>query len=158
MPPYLPIDTAWPSVTELLDDDVRSAALWNVPLEATLDGLEYVRARLLRWQMSDADVYSYAQKVPLDGHAVNGWAEEVHARPEYTHDGYYQPNNAGNEVVSFNVNPPHAMARLQSVHAVLHGYGHAGAGAHAALPAVMPVLKVWPIAQEIAPPSEHVVP
>lgn len=130
MPPYSPIDTAWPSVTELLDSDAPSAALWNVPLEAVLDGLQYVRNRLLTWQPAGAVAGGHGQKVNL-----NEAAHNLSSRWQKTYDGatncpigWWQQDVTSVGALAFEIIPPHAMARCARVDVMLDGGFGAGHG------------------------------
>lgn len=140
--PYSGDDENYAGSATLPDDgDNADAASVNVPLEACIDGLAYIYTRVLTWEIGTVPG-GYAQKSPMVPRALNEWSEETDAGT-LAPLGWYQTDNSGNELISFEINPPHCLARLQRVYVRLDGNGHTGAGAHANMPANKPQITVY---------------
>lgn len=133
---YTPLGL-WADTTDLPDDAelaTPAAAMWNTALEAALDRTEYLAERLLTWQPAGVGAGALGQKLSLAAGkqaAAGAWVE-VYDMSAYALLGWMLHSTAG-APITFEVVPPHAMARLASVKVRLRG--GAGAGHGSDLPA-----------------------
>lgn len=145
MPPYVPSDENWPSVTLPLDGVLPAAAVWNVGDEAELDGLTYLKSRLLTWQMIGAVAGANGSKVPLAECLENTdsrWTRVATCAGGVGGLGWEQSDMGSIGTIWFEVFPPHAMARLSHVYVRLEGSAGHAAGV---LPTNMPIVNTGTI-------------
>lgn len=132
------------------DGEAPAAATVRVGFEVLLNGMCSLVARLITWKLSGAGPTAKGQKITLAypaGNHADRWARADDGSGCLL--GWYNHNVAGASRLTFEIIPPHAMARLATVQARIAGDGFGG-GPHQDLPQVMPVLQAFHVEAGVA--------